>query len=400
MKKLSKIKISASSLGIFVIIVLIIAWLVPVGAVEPTFSMPATTIAYPEADLAWPAFGQAAIGARGYGVLETHSPQSPVPTASVAKVFTALAVLKQKPLVDGAEGPVIIINQADVDSYNSYFTQGGSLAQVALGEKITERQALEALMLPSANNMADTLARWAFGSIDNYLTYVNTFNANLGLKNTQISDASGFSDSTVSSAEDLVKIGQLAVSSPALSSIISEQQATLPVAGVVHNTNWLLGENGINGIKTGNTDAAGGCYLFSLTHTVNGIKIQSIGAVMGAPSLADAVRAGAGMAASIDNGYLIKTPLRKGQAIGEYQLPWGKTIQLVAAKDARISSWYGRQPTINYSASKSSVFRKGQKLGEYRASSGTDKVSVDLIAKDSSGTAPWHWRLFGRYISN
>jgi D-alanyl-D-alanine carboxypeptidase (penicillin-binding protein 5/6) len=44
---------------------------------------------------------------------------------------------------------------------------------VQLGEELSEYQALQALLLPSANNIAETLARWAFGSIDAYNAYAN-----------------------------------------------------------------------------------------------------------------------------------------------------------------------------------------------------------------------------------
>ena len=116
-------------------------------------------------DLPWPAYGQGALAAQDYGILQTHGEQKAVPMASVAKVVTALAVLKQKPLAVGEQGPTITVNSDDVAIYNSYYTQGGSVVKVEAGEQISEYQALQALLIPSANNMADTLARWAFRSL-------------------------------------------------------------------------------------------------------------------------------------------------------------------------------------------------------------------------------------------
>jgi D-alanyl-D-alanine carboxypeptidase (penicillin-binding protein 5/6) len=280
MKIRRQIKIYAPPAFLVILILGVIGWFAPIPASTPRFfaSPPPSNILAPP--LNWPPGGQAALGVKGAGVLDSYGQQNSVPTASVAKVFTALAVLKQKPLSPGQSGPLIAISQADLDSYESYYAAGGSLAPVALGEQLSERQALEAMLLPSANNMADTLARWAFGSIDNYLAYINQFNAKFGLKQTHIADASGFSASTVSSAENLVKIGQLVLADPVLASIVNEQQATIPVAGAVHNTNWLLGFNGINGINTGNTDQAGVCYIFSTDQQVVGRKLTIVGAVM------------------------------------------------------------------------------------------------------------------------
>ena len=383
---------------VILLVLALVAWYLPFQAVAPIY-YPLQPGAAPEsAAIAWPAFGQSALGAKDYGLLETHNVQKPFPTASVAKVFTALAVLKQKPLKDGEQGPMITITQADMDSFNSYYAQGGSIAQVALGEQLSERQALEALMLPSANNMAFTLARWAFGSLDAYTSYINSFNAGIGLKNTHIADASGFSPATVSSAEDLVRVGQLAMNNPALASIVSEQQATIPVAGLIHNVNWLLGSDGINGIKTGNTDEAGGCYLFSTVRVVNGKSINVIGAVMGAGSLQEALGSARSLAISSDKGFASQPILTKGQQIGEYRMPWGKKVGIDAADNLSVVSWYKKNPIINFSAKDITKIKKGQQVGTFEANSGVDKASASLAADKDSGNAPWSWRLFKRYL--
>ena len=121
--------------------------------------------------MAWPTYGQASVGAVGYGVLAVNGEQKDLPMASVAKVMTALAVLKKKPLQIGQQGPTLVINQADVDEYYRTIAMDGSNVPVVLGEEITQYEALQALLLPSANNMAHTLVRWAYGSDKDYLAY-------------------------------------------------------------------------------------------------------------------------------------------------------------------------------------------------------------------------------------
>src|SRR5207245_1841316 len=129
--------------------------------------LPTTALSPPK--ITWPAYGQAGIGAAGYGLLSVAGAQTAAPIASVAKVMTALAVLSQKPLELNQQGPTITITEEDVASYENYVTQGGSVVRVDSGEQISEYQALQAMLIPSANNMAFTLSRWAFGSTDNYL---------------------------------------------------------------------------------------------------------------------------------------------------------------------------------------------------------------------------------------
>lgn len=398
MPRFSK-KIDFAIMIISAIVVLgLVAWSRPLPQVRPDFYVQKTTPASGTPNLAWPNGAQAAIGAEGYGLLTSSGPARPVPTASVAKTITALAVLKQKPLQLGQQGPMITITAEDQAIFDSYYSEDGSVVAVTPGEQLSERQALEAMMLPSANNMADTLARWAFGSISAYASYANQFVGGLGIKDTHISDASGFSPSTTSTAADLVRIGQLAVQDPVLSSIISEQQADIPVAGTVHNVNWLLGVDGINGIKTGNTDQAGGVFLYSALRMIDNRQVTLIGAVMGAPTLEEAMTDSRALLASTPAGFSITDLAAKDQAVGRYQLPWGKTVPITTTAAVSLLDWTPKSPVLNLSASTASTLKTGQIVGTYYASSGIDKTSVKLQAAKDSGSPPWLWRLFTRYF--
>lgn len=240
-------------------------------------------------NLPWPDYGEAAIGAEGYNVV-AHNDQAPMPTASVAKVMTALAVLKKMPLNTGEQGPTITLTQQDEDIYNYYSTHDGSLVAVSVGENISEYQALEAMLLPSGNNMADTLADWAFGSVDAYSSYANSLAASYGLTDSDFTSASGYPPSTVSTAQDLVKLGEVALQNPVIAQIVAEQSADIPVAGSISNTNTLLGTDGIDGIKTGNSDQDEGAFMGSRTVTLpDGRTIQLVSVVMDAPSLDEAL---------------------------------------------------------------------------------------------------------------
>ncbi len=90
---------------------------------------------------------------------------------------------------------------------------------------------------------------------------------------------------------------------PVIADIVSQKSATIPVAGTINNVNWLLGTDGINGIKTGNTDQAGGCFLFSAKHTIDGHDITLIGAIVSAPDLMASVNDSKPLIAAIDKGF-------------------------------------------------------------------------------------------------
>lgn len=211
--------------------------------------------------LHWPAQGSAAIAADGFGVLGTHGPGDKRPTASLAKIITVLAILEKHPLKEKQKGPVIKMTNADVALFNDYFSKGGSYVKVEAGEKISLYQALQAILLPSANNMADSVAVWSFGSLEKYVAYANDMVKRLGLNNTVVAtDASGFSPATLSTPTDLVRLGQLAMRNSVIAEIVAQRSATIPVHGVIYSANSRLGYDNIIGIKTGLTDQAGGCF--------------------------------------------------------------------------------------------------------------------------------------------
>jgi len=87
--------------------------------------------------------------------------------------MTAYLVLRDHPLRLGQDGPTITLTDADVADTDRRHRQRESVVSIAAGEQLTERQALQALLLPSANNIAAVLARWDCGSVDRFVTRMN-----------------------------------------------------------------------------------------------------------------------------------------------------------------------------------------------------------------------------------
>lgn len=247
--------------------------------VSTTFTIPGSVPAIP-----WPTVGQAAIELEGYGSLGTSgNVNTPVPIASVTKTMTAYLILAHHPLAAGESGPLITISSTEAGAYTIESKQGQSLVKVYAGERISERDALEALMLASADNIAKILARWDAGSVPGFVADMNAAARKLGMSHTTYTDPSGLDPSTVSTATDQVTLGRTAMQVPAFAAIVGEQSATVPVQGTIYNFNRLVGRNGVTGIKTGSTDQARGCLLFADTVTVGGRSQTVIGAVLGQP---------------------------------------------------------------------------------------------------------------------
>ncbi len=205
--------------------------------------------------------------------------------------MTAYVVLRDHPLRLGEDGPTVTLTDADVADTDRRRRQRESVVSIAAGEQLTERQALQALLLPSANNIAAVLARWDAGSVDRFVARMNAAARSLGMTHTRYTDPSGYDDATVSTAADQVRLVDRTMRLPVFASIVAMPSATLPVAGTVHNTNTLLGRNGFVGVKTGSTAAAGGCFAFRAIRWIHGQRTTITGVVLGQPGLAAAFAA-------------------------------------------------------------------------------------------------------------
>lgn len=372
-----------------------ILYLRPLSAIQPVSTPPAVSL-LPPTTLAWPAgVKQSAIGAGGYGLLASNGEQKAVPMASTAKIITALAVLQKYPLNNNQQGPSITISPDDVSYYQKYSKQDGSVVRVVEGEQISEHQAVEAMLLPSANNIAETLAVWAFGSMDKFTAYANSMVAQLGAADTTLADASGFSPSSVSTASDLVKIGLEAVKNPVLVEITSEKQATVPIVGLVLNTNWLLGTDGINGLKTGHTDEAGGCFLFSARQQVDSKELTIVGAILGSDSLANALKASPPLLSSVTSNFSSVNIAKAGQVVGYYSAPWSPKTEVITRDSLDFLAWRGNKIYLAVNLIPlSPPVSQNTTAGVLKVNSGSQTKTVNVVAKQSIATPNWRWRIF------
>jgi len=363
----------------------------------PAATAQAVSLAVPATQtvsLPWPSYGQAALGAQGYGLLAENGKPAPVPIASVAKVITALAVLNRYPLAANADGPMITLSQSDINIYNSAIAEDGSAVAVSVGEQISERQLLEGMLLASANNMATSLADWAFGSLPAYEDSANSFVSGLGMINTHMADASGFAPQTVSTAEDLIKLGQAAMDNSAIAEIVSEKSATLPVAGQIYNYNQLLGSDGIIGIKTGNTDQAGGTYLFAVDRSIGGQTILLIGATLGAPDLATAMSDSHNLVLAADQGFQLIKPVKQNDRLAVYKTHWGTRVDAVAASNLSVVTWKSQVISVKTSFQNQAAGAKaGKTVGQITLSAGSQTKSVSAVLAQPIARPSILWRL-------
>ena len=209
----------------------------------------------------WPLHGQGAY-MLGNGRPAASPHERPVPIASLAKVMTAYIVLKHYPLRVGESGRLFVVSQGDAEDTEERRHEGQSIVDVRTGEQLTERDALMAILLPSANNVAVLVARQVDGSVSSFVSEMNRTAHALGMSHTTYTDPSGYDAGTVSTAMDQLRLARVVADDETLAAVMATRSYWLPVAGVVTNTNTLLGRDGFVGMKTGSDAAAGGCFMF------------------------------------------------------------------------------------------------------------------------------------------
>ena len=309
----------------------------PIPTVVAVASIPASTIIDGAAPaMPWPSTGSAAVGVSSLGVVESSGRETPAPAAGLAKVMTALVVLEDKPLKEGDPGPSIDITDADVQAYQADSANHQNVVAVQSGEQLSEFHALQGLLIPSADNIATTLARWDAGSVNAFVAKMNKRAGALGMTHTRFADESGASAKTTSTPSDLVKLGLVAMKQPVLAQIVAQTQANLPVAGIVRNLDTALGQNGIIGIETGN-----GGFLYAASETLGNFTVILFGCVMGLDSLDSAFAAARTLIAAMRPVVKVGRVLDKDKIVASYVLPWGDHTDLFAADNVDLVEWPG-----------------------------------------------------------
>jgi D-alanyl-D-alanine carboxypeptidase (penicillin-binding protein 5/6) len=354
------------------------------SSLRPSVSIPHSTISLP-----WPATGQSAFAVPSVGLDVASGPEQSAPVASLTKMMTAYVILHDHPLKPGQSGPHITITQADVNDYDSDTTLDEANAEVTLGEVLTERQVLGGMLVHSANNYADALAMWDAGTIAAFVAKMNRTAAGLGMDHTHYADPSGYDVASVSTPSDLLKVAVPDMTDPTFASLVDMTSITLPVAGTITTYTPLLGVQGVIGVKSGFTTAAGGCDVLAIVRRVHGLPVLIFGAVTGqtgpnvlneaatmALTLANAVSTSIGATAIVRSGTVVATATSAGH-----------TISATAQGTGAVLSWPGIKVSQLLVANKTLIpgTKRGTRIGTVWVETGTQRVLIPVLL---SGNLP------------
>ncbi|MFF1657038.1 D-alanyl-D-alanine carboxypeptidase [Streptomyces sp. NPDC058255] len=349
-------------------------------------------------DLPWPGQGQSAIEVEGVGTLGTDGKQAPAPIASVAKIMTAYVILQKHPLKGNEGGPQITVDQQAEDESK---LPDESTAAMSKGQKFTERQMLQMLMIPSGNNAARLLARW---DSDNE-TFVGKMNAaakELGMTQSTYTDPSGLDKTTVSTATDQLKLAKAVMQNPVFRSIVAMASAKIPGLDkpIYNNNDLLVKQVGVIGLKTGSSTPAGGNLVWAATKTVDG-KTQTVyGAVLGQnagtgkvwDSLQLALTNSQKLIDKVQQSLTSAMVVKKGDVVGYVDDQLGGRTPVVATKNMKAVGWPGLKTKLSIGTGSGKTVphtgKAGTVVGELTVGDGSSHAVTIPVALRSDLAEP------------
>jgi serine-type D-Ala-D-Ala carboxypeptidase (penicillin-binding protein 5/6) len=241
---------------------------------------------------------------------------------------------------------------------------------------------LGGLLVHSADNYADLLARWDAGSIPAFVAKMNADATRLGMLHSHFADASGINPFSSSTASDLLKVAAPDMANAAFASMVKMPSITLPVAGTISTYTPLLGLQGIIGVKSGFTTAAGGCDVLAVVRTVQGKPVLLLAAVTGQEGPDVLALAGLHALALVDTvGPLIgSTTVVPGQQVAAQVSAGGTSVDARTTTSASMLTWPGVTATRVFEPAShvTDRARRGAQVGIVVVTLGTQRVTVPV----------------------
>lgn len=373
----------------------------PLTAVSPQ-AVPAelTPLTASAAAPAWPENGSAAVAVAGFestGEAGTVASTADAGTiASITKLVTALMVLERAPLAVGETGPEYAFTSADRSAYQSTRSRGESATPVPVGKTLTEYQMLQAMLIASANNYAQRLADEFWPSDAAFANAARDWLSAHGVNGVTIVEPTGIDPGNTATPAGVVSLGRKALEHPVVAQIVATREAELPGVGKLTNTNELLADPGVVGIKTGTliTKAGEANDLAAAKDlTIAGQTVRVFAAVLGQPSDEqrwDATRAlFAQLEAELATPYVIPA----GSSVGTVETAWGESGAILTSTDASVVLWNGASATSSPAFSVAPEWTAGSSTGTLTLSGPIGSSTVETtLSTTLTGPSAW-WRL-------
>ena len=281
--------------------------------------------------------------------------------ASLTKIMTSLVAIENINNIDDT----VIVDYKDLQGLKGYVVAG-----FKVGDTVTYKDLLYALMLPSAADAANILARSIAGNTIEFVNMMNDKASKLGLENTKFSNPIGMDDDNYSTAYDLSIILKEAIKSDLFKELYNADSYTTSNNIKLTKTTdkiaskYNLDISNLTGSKTGFTDEAG--YCLASTATYNGVNYLVV--TLNSDELPNHIKDTLDLYNYFDTNYsykeilkdkqLLKTIKVKGSKTKEYKIYSKKSIFKYLSNEIDISK-------IQYKYSGVKTLNRKIKKGDY-----------------------------------
>ena len=312
----------------------------PLWAVAPTVReiTPDGPVATVSA-VAWPSAGAGAVGVAGFEAVAASS-SAPVSMASISKVVTVLMILDEMPLSVGQPGPEFTFTSRDRQTYWDYLADDESALDVPVGGTLTEYQMLQDILMGSAGNYTNRLASTLWPTDEVFAQAARAWLDRHGLGAITLSEPTGIDPANTAEPAALVTLAQLALANPVVAEIARTRSVELPGAGEVTNTNDLLTDPGVVGLKTGSL-AAFYNLLAAKDITVGTTQVRVYATALGQPTAEARDQETARLLSEVTTEVSTPLALPAGTLAGVVSTAWGATANIVTDADAAVILWNG-----------------------------------------------------------
>lgn len=332
-------------------------------------------------------------------VLFEDNADTPLPTASMAKMMTLLITMDEI-----EQGNLHYDTPVTVSAHAS--KMGGSQVYLRAGSVWPVKNLLIATMVHSANDAAMALAEKIAGSSESFADLMNAKAEQLGLKNSHFYDPHGLPATdpklnNVMSARDLATLGQALMKHPFMRqlAVIPEMEFRNGTLQRIYNPNRLLRfYEGTTGIKTGYSGPAG----FSVTASAKRNGMELVCVVMGAKT-SRGPQSSFDIAAGLMNkafmNYKMLTPVKQGAVVAEATVNEGraKSVQVMAPNDVRALVKRGEEKGVSVKFNGGAVaapVKRGQRIGTIVVQRGNETLAtMPAVAAQDVAKQSW-WKSF------
>ncbi len=338
--------------------------------------------------ITWPTDGSAAVGITGGATVE--STVNPTQMASITKVVTVMTVLDHRPMKLGETGPSYPFTEADHQEYWDYLRADESALDVPVGGSLTEYQLIEGILLGSAGNYTDLLAESIWPNDAAYATAAHAWLKKVGITDITVVEPTGIDWGNTATPAALVKLSEIAMQNPVVAEIAAKPEAEIPGAGKVENTNGIIRDPGVVGLKTGRLD---GYNLLSAKNVPVGDEtVLAHAVVLDQTSYDERDDASRSLYDQLEKAMEPVVAVAKGTVVGSISTLWGSSTDVITDADASVSLWQ-QQATVSKHLRLGDEWVAGSSVGTLTATGTTGDDTVELRLAGELDPPSFWWRL-------